>query len=867
MTTAALLALGGTSAAALAQDDPTSTSPVPTETSTPPPSASEAAPPPSNEPASAPPAKQTGVSGVLYADKNRNGQQDPGEAIEGGKVEIFGGSDSSKHETTSAADGKFSFRGLAPGTYHPSYQLADGWVVHRENYLGDPVTVTANETAELTARAERPYSEQLKATAALDRDDYRYPATAKITLTLTNTTDREIKNIQAACDRDVSAEALGRGAGWTTLTSTGVTLAAGQQHTITIDEALPQAAQQQGLVRLGCDFAPQADWNKDGPAAGDQATVSGGTGGYTMVLGEDRNGDLRIDADEAAKNTKVLLLRPQTGEQAAEGTSDGTGKIEFTGLPAGDYRAVLIGSWAFTDPAGATVRITAEGGFSYRFLKHASPANLRVSAKFAKPSYQSHETVHFDLTVTNIGGQTAERVRVPSFWEVRIPNEQFGDFGWNGPGVQIPAGESRTFSFSGKIRSFGNGRLSVHCEIDYLGEPNPTTSYADATADIVQTTGAVEGVVYADKNRNGQQDPGEAAPGTKVELNGGSPDQYLSATTDADGRFSFAGIPTGDYYVSYTLADGWLVRIERGNPQVRVEPEATLQLTARAVRPDSEVLTASVTLDKTDYAVGEEARMTLTVKNRGDRAVEGLQIGCNGNNDPNVLGGGADEVPGWEELSHRGAGMTLAPGETRSVVGVEKVPAAAARYRKVEVFCDLARNIGYNFDGPRVYDWATVPGGTGTVAGPLYYDRNKNFKVDAGEAIANTRIVLRTHRENGANVTETVSDANGNARFEGVPPGSWWAWVDGPWKFEGEYGGRLEVQAGFLSEVGFPVVPGPPPSPDPDPGTGAGEPEGGGGATKALARTGASVLGLGLVAALLVAFGIGARVAGRRRTN
>ncbi len=476
--------------------------------------------------------------------------------------------------------------------------------------------------------------------------------------------------------------------------------------------------------------------------------------------------------------------------------------------------------------------------------------------------------MHFDVTVKNIGGQTAERVQLPGFWEVRVPDEQFGEVGRNGPGIQLPAGESRTFSFSGKIRSLHDGKLRLFCEVDFLGEPNPTNSYSFATVDVVQTTGDVTGVVYTDKNRNGQQDPGEAAPASEVQLNGGAPDGYLRATTDADGRFSLAGIPTGNYYVSYTLAGGWIVRIERGNPQVRVEPGATLQLTARAERPDSEILTASVTLDKTNYVVGEEARMTVKVKNNDDRPIKGLQIGCNGNGDPNDLGGGADDVPGWEELSHRGEGLTLAPGETRTFVAVEKVPAAAARFRRVEVLCELARNIGYNFDGPRGYDWATVPGGFGTVEGPLYHDRNKNFSVDAGEAIAGTRIVLRTHRENGANVVETVSDANGKVRFENVPPGNWWAWVDGPWKFEGEYGGHLESQAGFLSDVGFSVVPGPPPpTPVPDPGPDSEPDDTEGGGAKALARTGASVLGLGLVAALLVAFGIGARVAGRRKTT
>src|SRR5690349_19296268 len=138
VATAAALVFVTTSAAAFAQDDPTSTPPAP---------------------------QQTGVTGVLYADKNRNGQQDPGEAISGGEITV------AERKATSDADGKFTFADLAPGTYRPSYRLADGWVVHRTE--GDVITVVANQTAQVVARAERPYSEQLKATATLDRTGYQ----------------------------------------------------------------------------------------------------------------------------------------------------------------------------------------------------------------------------------------------------------------------------------------------------------------------------------------------------------------------------------------------------------------------------------------------------------------------------------------------------------------------------------------------------------------------------------------------------------------------------------------------------------------------------------------------------------------------
>ncbi len=877
LSTAALLAFGGTSAAALAQEAPASTPPMPTETSAP---GSTPAPPPSTEPAAQPPApppqqkqepeQKPSVSGVLYADKNGNGKQDPDEAIPDGKVSLLAGGNASAHEATSDADGRFSFRDLVPGKYQPTYELPDGWVVHRSD--GESLMITANTTAELTARAERPYWEQLTATASLDEDNYRHPATATTTLTLTNTTDREISGVQAGCDRRGDRSALGRGPGWAALINEGVTLAAGEQRTLKIVDELPQATREHGVATLDCDFAPHARWNTDGPDVHDHATVTG-SGSYTMVIGVDGNADLRIDGNEAVKNTKVVLLRPTTGEKAAEGTSGADGKIEFVDLPVGVYRAVVLGSWSFTDAGGADVRITGGSDFGYRFLKQAMPAELRATMKFDKSRYESHETVRVELTITNIGGQTAERVRmVAPPHNLRIPDEQWGDFRSYRPGLQIPAGESRTLSVSGTIQQLDGGKLQLSGEIDYIGRPEGgDRSDYFAEAEVVTTFGDVTGVVYADKNRNGQLDPGEAAAGALVDFFGGAPHTYLSATADTDGRFSFKGIPSGSYWIHYSLADGWLVHREGDDLDIRVEPGKPVHLDGRAERPYYELLKATAVLDKIRYGIGEEAKFTVTLKNTTNRVISGIMAACNRSDKPGQLGGamGDSVVSGWDELRPIGKGMTISPGETRTVVATEKVPVGASLFSRVEIDCDFAPNPAYNIDGPRGYDWAATPGGVGSLKGTLAHDRNKNEKVDPGEAIANARVVLRTHRENGANIVETVSDANGNVRFDSVPPGYWWAWVDGPWRFEGEWGGNVEVTSGWESDYQFFVVPGPwtPPGDGggSDNGTDDGG-EGGGGTQKALARTGASVLGLGVVAGLLVAFGIGARIAGRRKT-
>jgi hypothetical protein len=583
LTAAAALAF---STAAFAQDEPTSTPPTPTETSAPP--SSEPAPPPSSEPAPPPAvapaaAAATGnMAGVLYLDKNGNKQQDGGEAAP--DAEIMVSANGTDHRTTSDAEGKFSFPDLAPGRYGATYWLEDEWTVHRVGTDGDLITVEPNKTAQVVARAERPYKDQFAVSATLDRESYRMPATATVTLTFTNTTSSKISNIRARCDHEGFPNALGRGKAWNALVTNGVSLAPGERRSIPVVEELPEGAGRAGNVMLDCQFAPNPDWNSDGVWARARAKVSSSTN-YSMVVGEDKNADDRIDGDEAISGVKVVLLDPKAAGKVSEGTSDADGRIEFFGVEAGVYRAAVLGSWGFRDDGQEQVEVTDQGGFGYRFLKHASPADVRASAKLGKQRYESHETVSLDLTVTNVGGKTAEQVKLwGDVTVLGVSPEQWGDFLTKGPGVRLAAGESRTFSVSGKIVETWEGELVVAGGLYYLGQEEITSSYR-AVADVVETRGDITGVVYTDKNGNGRQDPGEAAPEVLVEVSGGATHGYFTATTDANGGFTFKDVSSGRYWISYTVAGGWLVHDEVNPGPVWVEPSAPVQVTVRADRP------------------------------------------------------------------------------------------------------------------------------------------------------------------------------------------------------------------------------------------------------------------------------------------
>ncbi|WP_159460508.1 SdrD B-like domain-containing protein [Lentzea albidocapillata] len=844
-----VVALAFSATSAYAQSEPTSTPPASTATS------SEPAPPP---PVQA--QQQDSVSGVLYADKNDNGVQDPGEAVSGGFVSLLGDGDPDKRSARSDVDGKFIFRDLAPGTYAPTYALDDGWVVHHVNAGGDLITVRANETTQVTARAERPYSEQIEVSATFDRESYRLPATARITLNFRNTGNRKIHGIKPRCDSRNRPDGLGRGKGWDALLANGLTLGAGQKYTMSIDEEIPEAASLVGSVSLNCAFAPNAGWNTDGPTISVQAQASGGAGAYTMVFGEDRNADARIDGSEAVEGLKVVLLDARTGAWVADATSGADGRTEFGGLPIGEYRAVVVGPWTFTDAGQERVVITGKGGFGYRFLKPASPADLRVEVKLDKPRYESHETVHLELTITNIGGQTAERVGVEWFDGLSFSAEQWGEFRPSVSGGRIPAGESRTLSASGRISVLADGKLAVVGAIAHLGMRDP--SGFRATAEVVRTTGDLGGVVYTDENINGRLDQGEVAADAEVWLSGGVPHTSKQIVTDAEGRFSAKGIPSGDYNISFRLAGGWMVHAEDQSANVRVEPGRPVDLTVRADRPYTELFGATAELDKISYVLGETARITIRFTSTAGREIRGIKAMCNFEGEVNHFGGNFDNPmpPGWGDLREDSPGVTLAAGETKTIIVEEVVPPGAAIWQMAALACRFGPDPVENIDVPFAFDWAAVHGGIGSLKGRLAHDRNNNRAVDPGEAVTDARVLLMTDKEYGFRLAETVSDADGVMHFGELPPGEFWASVDGPWRFEGDEG-RADIRGGELTERDFFVVPAPRVTP---PG---GDQPASGGMGGVLAKTGAGVLGLGALAVLLVAFGLGARVAGRRKTS
>jgi LPXTG-motif cell wall-anchored protein len=161
-----------------------------------------------------------------------------------------------------------------------------------------------------------------------------------------------------------------------------------------------------------------------------------------------------------------------------------------------------------------------------------------------------------------------------------------------------------------------------------------------------------------------------------VNAGGGAPSASHTAQTDTQGRFSFTDISTGDYYVYFDGPDGLAVIGEstRGNDHFRLGRGGHTDVFVPAVRWVPAELTVSMTFAKHVYQVGEQVGLNVTLTNTGAGSLSYIRVGCNqiGNSDE-IQGNG----PGWGPLAPDGAGVNLAPGETRTFAVSESMPPGA----------------------------------------------------------------------------------------------------------------------------------------------------------------------------------------------
>jgi hypothetical protein len=430
-----------------------------------------------------------------------------------------------------------------------------------------------------------------------------------------------------------------------------------------------------------------------------------------------------------------------------------------------------------------TAALTLAGAATATPASAATGPNLKITVTVQEGRWLQGDAIPVDVTVANIGDTAAEHVTGSAGRESGAYfaiSDGWGDL-QSADGASFAPGESRTYHLHGSVYTLDEGDPVV----DFSAYVDNEADYSDnatlATVPLLpkSTTDRVAGHLYGDRDRDGKPSPGEDIAGAEAHLIGTGMSQDLIVTTDAAGRFAFDGVPiTPSASVHFEkVPDGWVVPYL---PSLRLDGSGEhAALEVKATRPLTDVLTETITLDKTSYAVGETGMATVTLQNTGDRPLTGLYAGC----DP---GGFGRELviphEQWGAFDPWHPAGALAPGERLVLKVSGKVPEAASYFGRTGLGCYVdGEQYG---SGPYTFAGARVPGKKADAKGQVWIDKNRNGRPDAGEGLSKTKVVLTSDGTHPVALTQT--DANGFATFRQVDVGEYGFRALGPWATVGD---------------------------------------------------------------------------------
>ena len=319
-----------------------------------------------------PPTVTGTVGGVVFGDGNNNGTLDTGEELSGVTVQLYGGGTMSERVTDVA--GRFAFLDFPARLYTLSYAEApNSWVIP----YGPSVRVDGSgNTADLRIRGVRPLSETLQAEIEFTEPTYAPGDQASLKITLTNLGESDIVGIKAGCNRGGGGGPHVQGwddpAHWGDFvwSRPGVTVPAGQTRIFDVTGIVPNYAIDYGVVVAYCDFGDDEALLEGFPRANAIAKVPGHTGDTDGRIFHDLDSDWTVDEGEQVVNTTVALFDAVTHSSVATAVTDASGRVEFTGLPAGRYQIRILGPWTSVNPDEAYTYVGTcswcQGGWIHR---------------------------------------------------------------------------------------------------------------------------------------------------------------------------------------------------------------------------------------------------------------------------------------------------------------------------------------------------------------------------------------------------------------------------------------------------------------------------------------------------------------------
>lgn len=814
------------------------------------------------------------ASGVIYVDANNNGRFDQGEGLANSYFVARGGTPAGSVWGHGDANGAFKVWSAIAGKYTISQVGNDQRAVkpgHAE------FVIEAGKEAYFEVPVVAPVRESLTVTMAFDKPKYHVSEKPGLNITLKNSSSLPLERIVAVCN-GYGPEYLNSD-NFSALhpDGPGVTVPANGETTVFVTTDMPKLTNP--WIYANCFFGNNGR-NTNGAAwfGNVRADVAGVNGAFEGKVVNAANGEL-------LRGAVVNVLDPVTRRPLKDTILvDGNGTLRIYTLNPGKVVLQVAGKWKPQDGNEFVVDIVADQTVQRDLNVVPSDVDvpdvshrpsITVAASFDKASYDIAEPMRATITVKNVGrGHEAQVGLRPGQLTPDLRNvlefdrSQFGDLGDESKKVYLWPGETREITVVGTAGWLNDDNrvslpVQVFTPINYVSGP----TNAVATTTVTYLSGDAAVVLYADANKNKRKDADEKPfPNVEVSVYGGTrPYKSDRATTDESGRAVFKDLPVGVFNLSAEYSDGW-VRPGHYEDRLTVSAGAESVLELGAERPLSEKFFATLNFTKDVYTAAESWEAVITLDNQTGADLPVVNAHCGG-------AGSSGEIynngPGWGGLAYDGGGVSVPNGEKRTFLVTGPMPSESASIGYAYVSCRFAPDSS-DPGAPSASDDLKVTGLRADASGKLVTDGENWTDVPKPDT---TVVIVEAGTKKV--VARTITDAGGNFGVSQLPVGRYDLIVPGPWKVEiRRMNPWFLVRAGSESEVQvFHLVPGPEVE---DPGYPLPEDQkpaavtpvasgGSGGAAAVLAKTGASVLGLGLLGALLVAFGFGASLVGRRR--
>ncbi|GAA2989140.1 SdrD B-like domain-containing protein [Actinokineospora diospyrosa] len=269
----------------------------------------------------------------------------------------------------------------------------------------------------------------------------------------------------------------------------------------------------------------------------------------------DRNGNGSPDAGEGIKGVKASIW---TGAVSMKTETDANGRFQFTGLPLAHYRVTF---WDAPDgwvvPYSAMAIVDGYGTGANLVLRGVRPLTDQLSAtmKFTKSVYNVGDSANLLVTLTNSG--TTDLTGIQAYCDrsggegPQLADVDLGDLDWSGPGVTVPAGQTRTATISGVIstEAAAYGAVVYDCDFGAVEDPSGHPR-AVAVAKVPGAPADLSIQLYHDRDEDWDVDPGEQLAGVTIGLvDAVSGDLVAKRRADAQGKVTFRNLPAGPYRV------------------------------------------------------------------------------------------------------------------------------------------------------------------------------------------------------------------------------------------------------------------------------------------------------------------------------